>query len=87
MAKTKLNLEKPTPTSNTSTGEESNEVFQKMNYVLMLAGIGLIVLGFVIMSMETAENGIGFLGLTLGPIVAMAGFVLEVFAIMHKSKK
>ena len=52
----------------------------------MLSGIALLLLGFVIMTMETAEYGFGPLGLTVGPICLMAGFLIEIYAILHKEK-
>ncbi|AQG79008.1 DUF3098 domain-containing protein [Spirosoma montaniterrae] len=61
--------------------------FGRRNYVLMLAGIGIILLGFFIMSLDKEEFGFGFLGLTLGPLVVMSGFVLEFFAILANPKK
>jgi ATP/ADP translocase len=63
--------------------------FAKSNYIIMLAGIAVIILGFVIMSLETGEYGFGTLGLTLGPIVLLLGFVVQFFAIFYKqsSKK
>jgi nucleoid-associated protein YgaU len=60
--------------------------FGRTNYQLMLAGIALIVVGFVIMGQDHDPFGFGFAGLTLGPIVVMAGFVLEFFAIMAKPR-
>lgn len=58
--------------------------FTPANYRLMLIGIGIIALGFVIMSLETAEFGFGILGLTVGPIVVMAGFGFQFYAILHE---
>jgi hypothetical protein len=63
---------------------ESKLPFGKKNYQLMIIGILTLVVGFVIMSLETSPHGFGFLGLTLGPVVVMAGFVIEIFAILHK---
>jgi len=60
--------------------------FGRQNYTLMLAGIGIILAGFFIMSLDKEEFGFGFLGLTLGPIVVMAGFILEFFAILARPK-
>jgi hypothetical protein len=60
--------------------------FGKKNYLLMLTGIGVLILGFILMSLDQAEFGFGFLGLTLGPIVVMTGFIIEFFAILHKPK-
>lgn len=61
--------------------------FRKMNYILMLIGLGTLVLGFTIMSLDDQDYGFGFLGLTLGPIIVMIGFVIQFFAIMYKSKE
>ncbi|MDQ3392830.1 MAG: DUF3098 domain-containing protein [Bacteroidota bacterium] len=67
--------------------EEKNKLaFTRKNYILMLIGIGILILGFTIMSLDTEPYGFGFLGLTLGPIVVMIGFIFQFFAILHKSK-
>lgn len=58
--------------------------FGKKNYILMLVGIGLLTLGFTLMSMDDQQYGFGFLGLTLGPIIVMSGFIVEIFAILTK---
>ena len=60
--------------------------FGRQNYVFMLIGIGTILAGFFIMSLDKEEFGFGFLGLTLGPIVVMAGFMIEFFAILTRPK-
>ena len=61
--------------------------FGKKNYILMLAGIATIILGFIIMTLDTEPHGFGFLGITLGPIIVMLGFIVEFFAILHKKEK
>lgn len=66
---------------------ESKLPFGKKNYQLMIAGVFTLVIGFIIMSLDTEQHGFGFLGLTLGPIVVMAGFMLEIYAILHKPTK
>jgi len=58
--------------------------FHTLNYRLMLIGLGIILLGFVIMSLDTAEFGFGVLGLTVGPIITVAGFIVEFWAILRK---
>lgn len=60
--------------------------FGKKNYIIMLAGIGLLILGFFIMTLDTEPYGFGFLGITLGPIIVLAGFIVEFFAIFYNSK-
>ncbi len=62
-------------------------IFDKMNYVIMLAGMFVITLGFVLMGVESAEYGFGSLRLTVGPIVVLIGFGVEFFAIFHKKKE
>jgi hypothetical protein len=61
--------------------------FGKKNYQLMIIGVLTLVIGFIIMSLDNQQHGFGFLGLTLGPIVVMAGFVIEIVAILHKPTK
>ena len=53
----------------------------------MLIGLAVIVLGFVLMSLDKEEYGFGAMGLTVGPIVLLIGFAIEFFAIMVKDKK
>ena len=66
--------------------ENSKMPFNSKNYKLMIIGIVIIVTGFVIMSVDGEEYGYGFLGLTLGPLVVLFGFVFQFFAIFHKGK-
>ncbi len=60
--------------------------FGRKNYILMLVGIALLFIGFIIMTMDSEQYGLGFLGITLGPLVVLAGFVVEFFAILVKDK-
>ena len=66
--------------------EKSNMPFNSKNYKLMVIGILIIVSGFIIMSIDGEEYGYGFLGLTLGPLVVLFGFIFQFFAIFHKGK-
>lgn len=67
--------------------EKQNLPFDKINYILLLAGILVIVLGYTIMSLDKTQHGMGTLGLTVGPIIVMIGFALEFFAIFYKAKE
>ena len=66
----------------------------KQNYILMAVGFALIVIGFVLMSgggdgdpaVFDAERLDSFLRITLAPIVILAGFGLEIYAIMKRPK-
>jgi uncharacterized membrane protein HdeD (DUF308 family) len=66
---------------------ESKLPFGKKNYQLMIIGVLTLVVGFVVMSSDTEQHGFGFFGLTLGPIIVMAGFIIEIFAILRKPTK
>ncbi|GJM60762.1 MULTISPECIES: DUF3098 domain-containing protein [Persicobacter] len=67
--------------------EENKKMpFGKNNYIIMLAGIVVLALGFFIMTLDKAEYGFGFLGLTLGPIVVLLGFAIEFYALFSKPK-
>lgn len=61
--------------------------FSKMNYILMLVGIGIIIVGFTIIGLDGEPHGFGFMGLTLGPIVTLFGFIFEFYAIFYRSDK
>jgi len=66
---------------------ESKLPFGKRNYKLMIIGVLTLVVGFIIMSIDKEQHGFGFLGLTLGPIIVVAGFIIQFFAILLKPTK
>jgi hypothetical protein len=61
--------------------------FGKKNYQWMIIGIIALIVGFTVMTLDTEPFGFGFLGLTLGPIIVMAGFLIEIYAILHRPTK
>ncbi len=61
--------------------------FGRKNYLLMIAGVITLVVGFIIMSIDSEPYGFGFLGLTLGPLVVFAGFIIEIVAILYNPQK
>ncbi|WP_247234982.1 DUF3098 domain-containing protein [Telluribacter sp. SYSU D00476] len=58
--------------------------FSSANYRWMLIGLALILGGFFIMNLDTEEFGFGLLGLTIGPLIAISGFIVEFWAILRK---
>lgn len=66
---------------------ENKLPFGKKNYQWMIIGVVTLVIGFIIMTLDREPHGFGFLGLTLGPIIVMTGFMLEIYAILHKPTK
>lgn len=67
--------------------EKNKFAFQKANYVIMLIGVLTLLLGFFIMASDGEPYGFGFLGITLGPIIVMLGFIIEFAAIFYNPKK
>jgi Protein of unknown function (DUF3098) len=66
---------------------KSSFPFSKKNFQLMFVGLALIVLGFIVMGLDSDPHGNGILGLTVGPILTLSGFVFEFYAIFAKSSK
>ena len=74
--------------------DKSIFLFDKTNYYIMFAGLALILLGFLLMSggkstdphVFNKEEIYSFRRITLAPILIIAGFVVEVVAIMKKPK-
>ncbi len=66
--------------------DKSSLPFNKTNYAIMIVGVLLITIGFIIMANDSEQYGFGFMGITLGPIIVMIGFIVELFAITFKSK-
>lgn len=68
-------------------------LFQRGNYVLMLAGLALIVLGFILMSGGGSEDPnvynpelFNARRIIVAPFFIVVGFALEVWAIMRQPK-
>lgn len=71
----------------------SEFAFGKQNYRLLLIGLVLILVGFLLMigggsddPNVFSEKIFDFRRLTLAPILILAGYVVEIFAIMKKPK-
>ncbi|MEO9805084.1 MAG: DUF3098 domain-containing protein [Reichenbachiella sp.] len=67
--------------------DKNKLAFQKINYMIMLVGVVVLILGFFIMTLDTEPYGFGFLGLTLGPLTVLLGFAIEFVAILYRSKE
>ena len=85
MAKKKVQIkQKVEPTPAPAKGNIADLPFGKGNFLYMLIGIGLIAIGFLIMTQDKEPFGFGFLGITLGPIIVFLGFMVEIYAILKK---
>lgn len=73
--------------------EENNQdfLFDKINYKFLLIGIGVIALGFILMSGGGSENPnvfnediFSFRRIKLAPTVVLIGFGITIYAIFKK---
>lgn len=76
------------------TKEKSNFALSPENYKLLAIGFVIIVIGFLLMLGGKSEDPnvfsekiFSFRRITLAPVVVLAGFVFEIWAIMKKPKK
>ena len=79
--------------------KEKNEKFGfalgKQNYILLAIGFGIIIIGFLLMigggskdpNVFNEDELFSFRRITLAPIVILAGFIFEIYAIMKKPKE
>jgi len=66
----------------------------KENYIMLIIGFAIIVLGFILMiggksedpSIFNEDEIFSFRRITLAPIIVLAGFIFEIWAIMKKPK-
>lgn len=83
------------PKAAEKTSAESRMPLGRQNYILMAAGFGLIVLGFMLMTgggngdpnVFDAERLYSFRRITLAPILVLAGFAVEIYAIMKRPEE
>ena len=67
--------------------------FSKKNYILLIVGLTFMASGLILMIGGGSEDPakfsaeiFNFQRLTLAPILLATGFIIEIFAIMYKSK-
>jgi membrane-bound ClpP family serine protease len=76
------------------TTEKETFALAKENYILLVIGFVIIVLGFILMiggksddpAIFNEKEIFSFRRITLAPIVVLAGFIFEIWAIMKKPK-
>lgn len=75
-----------------SQKKSNSMLFDKNNYIIMLVGLAVLVLGFILMAggkssdpnVFNADEIYSFRRITLAPIVVLLGFAIEIYAIMKK---
>jgi Protein of unknown function (DUF3098) len=76
------------------TANTGNSLFTKDNYIWMLAGLAVMALGFFLMAGGKSPDPKVFndnevystTRITIAPLLIIAGLVIEIFAIMKKTK-
>lgn len=59
-------------------------VFTRTNYLLLLLGLALVVVGYVIMRWENEVDG--FLSLYVAPLMILGGYLEIIWAILWRPK-
>jgi hypothetical protein len=67
--------------------------FSKQNYMILIAGFVMVIVGFVLMSGGGSEDPnefsdaiFSFRRISLAPMVVLAGYAVVIYAIMKKPK-
>ena len=72
--------------------DKRNLAFTRINYILLVVGMAIVVLGFLLMSgsgsTDTAYNPDIFSArrIKVAPLVCLFGFVSMIYAVVHKPK-
>lgn len=68
--------------------------FRKENYILMIAGVVLLILGYILLSgggsddpTKFSEDLFNTRRLVVAPLVILCGFIVEIWAIMKRPKE
>jgi hypothetical protein len=84
---------KNTKPVSTEPADERQFAFDRENYKWVFIGLAFIVIGFLLMAgggssdPDVFSKGIfNFQRLTLAPLLVLAGYVIEIYAIMKKPK-
>lgn len=91
----KQNISQPATETKTNAAPAGKIVFGRENYYLMIAGLVVIVIGFILMSggkytdpnVFPADDIYSTRRITIAPIVVIIGFAVEIYAVFHRSKK
>jgi len=64
----------------------NNFPLNKNRIYILLVGILIIFLGLFIMTLDKSEFGMGFLGITFGPVLVLLGVLIPVFSLFKIRK-
>lgn len=87
------NLNKKNPAVKEPISDSSAFAFGRENFILLFIALGLLLIGYVLMSGGKAESPevynpdvFSFRRITLAPLIVMAGYAVGIWAILKKSK-
>jgi uncharacterized membrane protein HdeD (DUF308 family) len=60
-------------------------VFERRNYVLLLIGIALVVIGYTVMRLDNQVDG--FVSLYVAPLLLLAGYLEIIYAILWRPSR
>jgi len=61
-------------------------VFKKQNYILLVASLAVIIIGFIVMGTAGGEAFDDPMKITVAPLIVLFGFALGVFSILYTPK-
>ncbi len=84
----------PAPVQQKQSAALTPFIFDRTNYIIMIAGVVVILIGFMLMSggattdpnVFPKEELYSFRRITLAPIVVMLGFGIEIYAILKRPR-
>lgn len=87
-----MSKNKSTTAPTQKQASQQDFLFDKSNYIWMLAGVLLVVIGFMLMSGGKNEDPTKFdydeiystARVTIAPLMILLGFAIEIYAIMKK---
>lgn len=62
-------------------------VFKKQNYILLVASLAVVVIGFIVMGMAGGAAFDDPMKITVAPLIVLFGFALGVFSILYTPKE
>jgi hypothetical protein len=77
-----------------TTEKDTNRIFDKTNYMWMLGGAAVMILGFLLMAGGRSDDPNVFnpkevystMRITVAPILILAGLVIEIYAIFRNPR-
>lgn len=71
--------------STRATTRKAHLVFARTNYLILIASVALVVVGYVLMRVENAVDG--FLSLYVAPLLILGGYLGVIAAILWRPKE